>query len=99
VNPPLSVYGDIFWRSYRVFMKEDIETAKYLEGYKIELTFKDGKRGILDFQNSLNGTIFGPLKNIESFKKFFIHPEVKILPWENGADIAPEFAYENARYH
>lgn len=77
-------------------MKWDIEDAKYLEGYRIQLTFRDGKVGVIDLQNSLNGTIFEPLKDIENFKKFSIHPEIKILTWENGADIAPEFAYENA---
>ena len=77
-------------------MKWDIETAKYLEEYKIQLTFRDGKVGVIDLKNSLNGKVFEPLKDIENFKKFAIHPEIRILTWESGADIAPEFAYENA---
>ena len=77
-------------------MKWDIENAQYIEGYKIQLTFKDGKVGVLDLQDSLKGCVFEPLRDIENFKKFSIHPEIKILTWESGADIAPEFAYENA---
>ena len=77
-------------------MKWDIENAEYVDGYKISLTFRDGKVGIIDLQNSLNGKVFEPLKDIENFKRFSIHPEIKILTWESGADIAPEFAYENA---
>jgi hypothetical protein len=77
-------------------MKWDIENAQYIEGYKIQLTFKDGKVGVLDLQDSLKGRVFEPLRDLENFKKFSIHPEIKILTWESGADIAPEFAYENA---
>jgi hypothetical protein len=77
-------------------MKWDIENAKYIEGYKIQLTFKDGKVGVLDLQHSLKGRVFEPLKDLENFKNFSIHPEIKILTWKSGADIAPEFAYENA---
>lgn len=76
-------------------MKWDIEDALYLEDYKIKLTFKDGKVGIIDLQCSLNGKVFEPLKDVEYFRSFSIHPEIKILTWPNGADIAPEFAYEN----
>lgn len=77
-------------------MKWDIENAKYIEEYKIQLTFRDGKVGVIDLKDSLYGKVFEPLKDIENFKKFSIHPEIRILTWENGADIAPEFAYENA---
>jgi hypothetical protein len=77
-------------------MKWDIENATYIDGYKIRLTFKDGKVGVLNLENSLIGSVFEPLKIIENFKKFSIHPEIKILVWDTGADIAPEFAYENA---
>ena len=44
-------------------MKWDIENAEYIEGYKIQLTFKDGKVGVIDLQSSLNGKVFEPLKD------------------------------------
>lgn len=78
-------------------MNWDIESADYIDNYKIKLKFKDGKTGVIDLANHLNGRIFEPLKNLDFFKTFKIHPEIKILTWKNGADIAPEFAYENAK--
>jgi hypothetical protein len=29
------------------------------------------------------------------FRSFYVHPEFHTLCWPNGADIAPEFLYEN----
>jgi len=42
----------------------------------------------------LYGEIFEPLKDIKIFRSFKIHPELKVLTWENGVDFAPEFVYE-----
>ncbi len=65
--------------------------AKYIEGYKINFKFNDGKTKTIDFTNQLWGEIFIPLKNINYFKKFKLNPFT--IEWENGADFAPEFLY------
>jgi hypothetical protein len=41
--------------------------AKYLEDFKVNLTFNDGVSGIVDFKNHLNRPIFELLKNIDFF--------------------------------
>jgi hypothetical protein len=66
--------------------------AKYLEGYKIEIKFNDGKTKIIDFKDQLWGEMFEPLKNIKYFKKFKLNPFT--VEWENGADFAPEYLYD-----
>lgn len=66
--------------------------AKYIEGYKIEFTFNNGKTKIIDFKDLLWGEMFAPLKSIDYFKKFRLNPFT--IEWENGADFAPEFLYE-----
>jgi len=66
--------------------------AKYIEGYKIEIKFNDGKTKIIDFKDQLWGEMFEPLKNIEDFKKFKLNPFT--IEWENGADFAPEYLYD-----
>lgn len=66
--------------------------AKYIEGYKIEIKFNDGKTKIIDFKDQLWGEMFEPLKNIEYFKKFKLNPFT--IEWENGADFAPEYLYD-----
>jgi hypothetical protein len=38
-----------------------------------------------------------PLRDVEFFKTFAIHPEFQTLVWSNGADFAPEFLHDNVR--
>jgi hypothetical protein len=45
----------------------------------------------------LKGEIFQPLKDVEYFKKFTVHPELHTLAWPNGADFAPEFLYDTVK--
>jgi len=78
-------------------MYYDVIKAEYVSGYKISLEFADGSKGIADLKNILNkGGVFTELKNVENFKKFFIHKELKVLSWQNEIDIAPETLYSLA---
>jgi len=69
-----------------------VACAEYISGYNIKLRFNDGREKILDFSRWLNGPVFQPLKNKESFKKFFVSGGT--ITWPNGADIAPETLYD-----
>jgi hypothetical protein len=66
--------------------------ARYIEGYKIESQFNDGKIKTIDLSNEIYGEVFEPLKDIEKFKKFSLNPFT--IEWENGADFAPEYLYQ-----
>jgi hypothetical protein len=68
-----------------------VTDAKYLNEYKIAVTFNDGLQKVVDLKNQLYGTIFEPLKNIENFKKFNVSDWT--VEWDNGADLAPETLY------
>ena len=70
-----------------------ITEARYLNAYRIEVAFNNGKKGIADFVDALNGTVFEPLKNPEAFANFKIDPDLETIVWENGADLAPEYIY------
>lgn len=74
-----------------------VRDAEYLRGYIIWLRFNDGAEGEIDLSGELEGEVFGPLRNPEDFKKFKGDPELATIVWENGADLAPEFLYENMR--
>jgi hypothetical protein len=65
--------------------------ARYLSGYSLWLRFSDGAAGEIDLSSALEGPIFEPLREIEAFKAFQVHPELKTLVWPNGADLAPEY--------
>lgn len=74
-------------------MIEVIE-AKHIEGYSIWLKFNNGVSGKVNLENDLWGAVFGPLKNIDEFKKFTVSKELGTIVWDNEADLAPEFLLE-----
>ncbi len=69
--------------------------ATYRSDYQIELVFNDGSIGTVDFAQWLTGPVFEPLKDREYFQRFFV--DGGTIAWPNGADIAPETLYEEAR--
>lgn len=71
-----------------------IKEAKYIRDYVIWLRFNDGTEGEVDLAEELDGEVFGPLKDIDQFKKFRVDSEIDTVVWENGADFAPEFLHE-----
>ncbi len=75
-------------------MYPELTDAKYVNNYKIWIKFSNNIEGIIDLENELYGEIFEPLKDINIFRSFKIHPELYVLTWDNGADFAPEFIYE-----
>lgn len=74
-----------------------VKEAKYLHDYIIWLRFNDGAEGEIDLKDELDGEVFEPLKDLVAFQNFRVDPELQTIVWENGADLAPEFLYENMR--
>lgn len=78
-------------------MYYDIVDIKHLGGYKIEIEFADGKKGIVDFNEYIQkGGVFERFKDIKYFRKVHIDSEWKTLCWPEGIDIAPETLYVKA---
>ena len=67
--------------------------AKYVEGYKVEVSFNDGRKGIVDLSVALTGPVFEPLKEVSAFSQLRVDRELETIVWPNGADLAPEFIY------
>lgn len=72
-----------------------VTAAEYRGGHLIHLTFNDGKSSTIDFARWLEGPIFEPLKDPEYFQHFFI--DGGTIAWANGADVAPETLYAQAK--
>ena len=71
----------------------NITKADYINEFKVKILFNDGLEKIVDLKNYIHSKkhpFFQPLKQIKKFKKFYVH---KTLVWDNGADIAPEYLY------
>jgi hypothetical protein len=73
-----------------------VKDAKYVDGYRIAVTFGDGKSGIADFAGTLNGPVFERLLDRSEFSRFTVDGELDTIVWESGADMAPEFIFFRA---
>jgi hypothetical protein len=77
----------------------DVVDATYMEEYKIKVWFYDGSIKIVDLKERLFrdnlGTVFLPLRDIELFSTAKYDEDLGTIAWENGADLAPEYLYEN----
>lgn len=78
-------------------MDYHVMEARYVGDHVVWLRFRDGTVGEIDLRPVLEGPVFEPLLDPESFRHFQIHPEFHTLVWENGADLAPEFLHDNVR--
>jgi hypothetical protein len=78
-------------------MLPHIIEASYITEHTVWLRFSDGAEGEVDLSSELHGPIFEPLRNIEVFRQFTVHPELRTLVWPNGADFAPEFLRSSLR--
>jgi hypothetical protein len=45
----------------------------------------------VDLPDKLAGDVLDPLRNKQTLKVFRVNPEMEIIVWENGAELAPEF--------
>jgi hypothetical protein len=69
----------------------EITDAKYLDNYRILVSFNNGESKTVDLNKEMNGKVYTPLRQLDYFKKFKI--KYNTIEWENGADYAPEYLY------
>jgi hypothetical protein len=74
-----------------------VKEATYLHDYVLRVRFNNGMEGEVDLSKELEGEVFEPLKDINKFKAFKVDSDLETIVWENGADLAPEFLYENTK--
>jgi hypothetical protein len=69
--------------------------VRVVDGYRVELTFADGVRGVVDLANRIvnRGGVFAPLEEPEFFRRVRVDEELGTLVWPNGADICPDLLY------
>jgi hypothetical protein len=78
-------------------MNTRITDARYIDNYTVWLKFSDGLEGDVDLRGELWGPMFEPLKDMNTFRKFSVHPELHTITWENGADFSPEYLHSILR--
>jgi hypothetical protein len=65
--------------------------------YRLRLTFDDGTVGEVDFAGHQWRGIFEPLRDPDYFARVTVDAEAGTVTWPNGADMAPEPPYAEAR--
>lgn len=70
--------------------------ASYAGDYRVHVRFGDTLEADIDFSDFLWGYYHAPLKDKALFAQVRVNPEVHVLEWPNGADMAPEITFERA---
>lgn len=75
----------------------DVTNATYLDGYRIEVAFDDGTKGVFDVSEYLGALegVFAPLASTEEVAKVFV--DGGAVSWPCGADLAPEVLYDHIK--
>ena len=73
-----------------------VASATPLDGCRVEVCFEDGREGIADLTEALEGPMFELLKEPEVFRRLRVDKELQTIVWPNGTDLAPEYIYYQA---
>jgi hypothetical protein len=77
---------------------EKIIAVKPLEGFRLQLTFQDQFKKVVNLKGILKGPIFGPLKNLSKFRKVRVNRRFGCIQWPNGADLCPDALRHGGRW-
>lgn len=71
-----------------------VRAVEVLDGFKVNLTFTDGSRKIVDLEKFLWGPVFEPIRQDRKlFQAVSVDEEAGTIVWPNGADIDPDVLY------
>ena len=73
-----------------------VTSVQPLDGYRLDVAFADGTRGIVDLKDRLFGPVFEPLADPGLFCQVFVD-EFGAVCWPNGADLAPDALHDRLR--
>jgi len=71
-----------------------VKDVKYLDDYRLKLTFEDNIVKVADLKPHLDGEIFEPLTDVDYFRSVRVNPDIDTIVWSNEADFSPDFLYE-----
>lgn len=75
-------------------MLKDITDVKFLDGFRLHLTFEDDVEGTVNIKEIVDFTgIFSPLADPEYFAQVTVNPELGTICWPNHADLDPDVLY------
>lgn len=72
-----------------MFAEYQITSCQAYEGYKLQLTFADGKKGSADLSHLVGKGVFSLWNDPKEFAKVSIDPITKTVSWGNVIDLDP----------
>ena len=76
------------------FRFRDVVTLDFGPDYVLEVKFDDGAERTIDFEPILLGPLFGPLRDLRSFRQAKVDDDLGTIVWPTGADIDPGVLYD-----
>lgn len=72
-----------------------VTQVRHVGGHRLELSFSDGVKGELDFEDRVvgRGGVFRPLEDISFFRQVKVDPEAGTIVWPNEVDFCPDVLY------
>lgn len=64
--------------------------VEHLGDYRLPLTSSDGLVMELDFGGTLEGGVFEPLKDMQTFSRASVDAVAGTIRWPNGVDLDPD---------
>lgn len=64
--------------------------VEHLGDYRLRLTFSDNLARELDFEGTLEGEVFEPLKDRALFAQVSVDTVAGTIQWPNGVDLDPD---------
>ena len=75
-------------------MLKDVIAVQPLDGYRLQIEFEDGVKGIVDIAKLIQFTgVFAPLEDRAYFVQVTVNPDLGTISWPNEADIDPDVLY------
>jgi len=75
-----------------------VEYFEIVGPYTLALRFEDGSEQRIDFRPVLEGEVFAPLQDLETFNAVELDPTFGTVQWPNGADFDPETLHDWPKY-
>ena len=73
-----------------------VTSATPVDGYRVQVSFDDGREGVADLTEALTGPMFETLRDPDLFRTLRVDEELRTIVWPNGTDLAPEYIYYQA---
>jgi len=67
-----------------------ILSAKPIPGYRLEIVFNDGVKGIFNVEPEKRGGVFLKLLDSKVFQAVTVNPDFGCVEWPGGIDLCPD---------